>query len=279
MKKNSSRIYFGRSKNIDSESRNEWLEENRRLLEKALSYENVKLIRANVDFEDEYYINVSIFSQQVSDSRRNSFSIKEYNELIVVLTKAINVEVNKDMYLEYDKVEYLFSLAEAYIKLHQHEQGMQNLPRPTKKTKENYILSTLQKSNRKREYDFYDDTELEKNIDLDLEAEQAEEGHEIEGSIKFYYGKRFERSSKNRKLAIQKHGLDCFVCGFNFEEIYGERGKDFIEVHHINPLSTLGEVIKVNPETDLIPLCANCHRMVHRRKDDVLDLESLKDIL
>ncbi|MGK7378338.1 EVE domain-containing protein [Planococcus sp. 1R117A] len=124
-----------------------------------------------------------------------------------------------------------------------------------------------------------DDTELEENINLDLEAEQAEEGHGLEGSVKYYYGKRFERNPKNRKLAIQKHGLDCFVCGFNFEEIYGERGKDFIEVHHINPLSTLGEAIEVNPETDLVPLCANCHRIIHRRKDDILSLESLKNMI
>lgn len=94
-----------------------------------------------------------------------------------------------------------------------------------------------------------------------------------------FLGKRFERNSKNRKLTIKKHVLDCFVCGFNFEEIYGERGKDFTEVHHINPLSTLGEAIGVNPEIDFVLLCANCHSMVHRRKDDVLDFRQLKDSL
>lgn len=123
-----------------------------------------------------------------------------------------------------------------------------------------------------------DDTELDISINSDLEAEEAEEGHGIEGHVKYYYGKHFERNFKNRKLAIKKHGLDCFVCGFNFEEVYGERGKDFIEVHHINPLSTLEEAIEVNPDTDMVPLCANCHRMIHRRKEDVLDLQSLKDI-
>lgn len=96
--------------------------------------------------------------------------------------------------------------------------------------------------------------------------------------MKYYYGKRIERNPKNRKVAIKRHGLDCFICGFNFEEIYGERGKDFIEVHHIKPLRTLEEMVKVNPETDLVPLCANCHRMVHRRKDNFLTLESLENI-
>ncbi|PGQ44865.1 HNH endonuclease, partial [Bacillus thuringiensis] len=76
---------------------------------------------------------------------------------------------------------------------------------------------------------------------------------------------KYERNIKNRKKAIEIHGLNCYACGFNFEEIYGERGKDFIEIHHIKPLSTLEEAIVIDPETDLVPLCANCHRMVHRR--------------
>ena len=75
------------------------------------------------------------------------------------------------------------------------------------------------------------------------------------------------------------HGLNCYACGFNFEEVYGERGKEFIEIHHIKPLSTLEEAIEINPKTDLVPLCANCHRMVHRRKDNYLSIEELKEII
>lgn len=124
-----------------------------------------------------------------------------------------------------------------------------------------------------------DDRGLIHTINSDLEAEQVEEGHGIEGNVRYYYGKRYERDSKNRTLAIKKHGLNCYACGFNFEEVYGERGKDFIEIHHVKPLSTLEEAIKINPETDLVPLCANCHRMVHRRKDSVLSIEELKEII
>ncbi|UYG95332.1 HNH endonuclease [Cytobacillus firmus] len=116
-------------------------------------------------------------------------------------------------------------------------------------------------------------------INSDLEAEQVEEGHRIEGNIKYYYGKRYERDSNNRRLAIKKHGLNCYACEFNFEQVYGERGKDFIEVHHIKPLSTFEEAAEINPEKDLVPLCANCHRMVHRKKGEVLSIEELKEIL
>ncbi|MFJ8242532.1 HNH endonuclease [Bacillus tropicus] len=124
-----------------------------------------------------------------------------------------------------------------------------------------------------------DDSSLINTINSDLEAEQIEDGHGIEGNVKYYYGKRYERDPKNRILAIKKHGAKCYTCGFSFEEVYGERGKDFIEIHHIKPLSTLKKAVEINPETDLVPLCANCHRMVHRRKDEVLSIEELKEII
>lgn len=102
-----------------------------------------------------------------------------------------------------------------------------------------------------------DNDSLINTVKSDLEAEQIENGYGIEGNVKYYYGKRYERDSKNRSIAIKKHGTKCYACGFSFEEVYGERGKDFIEVHHIKPLSTLDTAVKINPELDLIPLCSN----------------------
>jgi 5-methylcytosine-specific restriction protein A len=69
------------------------------------------------------------------------------------------------------------------------------------------------------------------------------------------------------------------ACNFDFGEIYGERGKGFIEVHHINPVSTLKSESQTNPKDDLIVLCSNCHRMVHRKSDKVLTLLELKKII
>lgn len=57
------------------------------------------------------------------------------------------------------------------------------------------------------------------------------------------------------------------------------RGKRFTEVHHVKPLSTLEEATEINPKEDLVPVCSNCHRMIHRKKDDVLSVEELKGIL
>ena len=90
-----------------------------------------------------------------------------------------------------------------------------------------------------------------------------------EGKKQQYYATRYERDPKIRKAAIKahktKHGaLPCHVCGFDYEKTYGEHGRGFIEVHHIKPLSSKDEEVEVNPETDLVCLCANCHRMIHR---------------
>jgi hypothetical protein len=117
---------------------------------------------------------------------------------------------------------------------------------------------------------------LEKVIVDDIESEAAEdENYYTDGAVKEYFGKRYERNPENRKKAIEIHGLNCVACGFNFEKVYGERGKDFIEVHHVRPLSTIGNAIDIDPMRDLVPVCSNCHRMIHRRKDDVLSIEQL----
>lgn len=121
---------------------------------------------------------------------------------------------------------------------------------------------------------------LEDVIVDDIESEKAEEeSYYTDGAVKQYYGKRYERNPENRKKAIEIHGSSCVACGFNFEEVYGERGKDFIEVHHVKPLSTIGEQVVIDPKADLVPVCSNCHRMIHRRKDEVLTVDELKAII
>ena len=99
-----------------------------------------------------------------------------------------------------------------------------------------------------------------------------------EGSRIEYFGSRIERNPQNRKDAIKIHKAKCFACGFEFEKKYGSFGKGFIEIHHIKPLSDQETEIVINPETDLIPLCANCHRMIHHTKP-CLTLEELKELI
>ena len=75
-----------------------------------------------------------------------------------------------------------------------------------------------------------------------------------------------------------KHGkLICEICEFDFEEVYGDIGVDFIEGHHIIPVSELEEGDTTRVE-DIILVCSNCHKMLHRKRP-WLKPEELKDLL
>lgn len=101
----------------------------------------------------------------------------------------------------------------------------------------------------------------------------------VEGRKRYVTLNKPERNAANRKLCIEYHSLSCSVCGFNFEKVYGELGKGFIEVHHIALLSRFLEEKKVDPINDLVPLCSNCHSMIHRKRNEVLLIEDLKAII
>lgn len=78
--------------------------------------------------------------------------------------------------------------------------------------------------------------------------------------------KRTERNPRLARDAKRILGTTCLVCGFNFEERYGEVGQGFIEAHHLTPFAQLqGRPTQLDPATDFVVLCPNCHRMLHRR--------------
>lgn len=77
---------------------------------------------------------------------------------------------------------------------------------------------------------------------------------------------RYERNSSARQECLRVHGSKCAICGFSGLETYGKSGSDLIHVHHTVELSSIGKSYTVNPATDLIPVCPNCHAMIHRRR-------------
>jgi predicted HNH restriction endonuclease len=101
---------------------------------------------------------------------------------------------------------------------------------------------------------------------------------ETEGRERIVQHVVYERSRKNREMTIKIHGTVCQVCGFDFDDVFGrDHANSYIEIHHVRPLSEHeGEV---DPATDLVPLCANCHRMAHRRRTTVTSIEELKELI
>ena len=96
-----------------------------------------------------------------------------------------------------------------------------------------------------------------------------------EGKKKVRFTTYYERNPLNRKKAIELHGLVCMACAFNFQEKYGNLGRGFIHVHHIRPVSEIGEEAYLDPATDLVVVCANCHAMIHKNKDNTLSVEEI----
>jgi|GEM_PF-1416656 len=73
----------------------------------------------------------------------------------------------------------------------------------------------------------------------------------------------FERNPEARRRCLEHHGRSCAVCWMSFGLVYGPLAKGFIHVHHLRPLSEIGAGHTVNPVADLLPVCANCHAVLH----------------
>lgn len=99
----------------------------------------------------------------------------------------------------------------------------------------------------------------------------------FEGAQRTIKVNAYERNAKARQQCIEHYGARCSVCDFDFEREYGPIGKGFIHVHHMVPLADIGRAYEVDPENDLIPVCPNCHAMLHSSKE-TLTIEELKSL-
>ncbi|SRR5260221_9123582 len=84
-----------------------------------------------------------------------------------------------------------------------------------------------------------------------------------EGKVIQVFVDRFERNQRARLKCIEHYGDRCYICGFDFGQVYGDVAKGFIHVHHLRQLSDVKSEYEVDPVTDLIPICANCHSVIH----------------
>jgi hypothetical protein len=113
----------------------------------------------------------------------------------------------------------------------------------------------------------------------DTDAALFAEGEQIKRERIF-----FARNKGLREAAIAKWKAVCAVCEFDFGAEYGEIGRGFIEVHHLEPVAQRARSTGANWSTsvdDVRPLCANCHRIVHRQRPPIPldDLRKLRDSL
>lgn len=99
-----------------------------------------------------------------------------------------------------------------------------------------------------------------------------------EGEAESVASAKYERNPAARAACLAYHGTACAVCGMDFEKAYGPDFAGKIEVHHIVPISQIGESYVVDPIRDLVPVCPNCHTALHSKKDGVYSVQELKQI-
>jgi 5-methylcytosine-specific restriction protein A len=88
----------------------------------------------------------------------------------------------------------------------------------------------------------------------------------FEGAVRRVTVNAYERSPEARRKCIEQYGTKCFICRFDFGEVYGEVARGYIHVHHLKPLSEIGAEYTVDATADLRPVCPNCHAVLHRRE-------------
>ena len=121
------------------------------------------------------------------------------------------------------------------------------------------LAEAMQELERKGEILVGYGTNLSEELDL--------EDHEnlYEGARKQIYVNSYERNNRARYRCIAKYGIRCVICGFDFEKVYGEIGRNFIHVHHLTPLSEIRQKYQIDLEEQLRPICPNCHAIVHKK--------------
>lgn len=105
------------------------------------------------------------------------------------------------------------------------------------------------------------------------DVEMYQEGAKYRVTVNAY-----ERDPNARRKCIEHFGCRCSICGFDFAAQYGELGMGIIHVHHLRELSRIGIRYRVNPTKDLLPVCPNCHAVIHA-SGDPLDPERVRDSL
>ena len=99
-----------------------------------------------------------------------------------------------------------------------------------------------------------------------------------EGAVKRVDVNAYERNPDARRRCIETHNPICQACNFDFGAVYGEIGQGFIHVHHRVEISSVGESYQIDPIKDLVPVCPNCHAMLHTHRP-ALTVEELRAII
>ena len=98
----------------------------------------------------------------------------------------------------------------------------------------------------------------------------------IEGALEEVFNNKYERNQQARQKCIEHYGTKCQICGFDFTKTYGKEFEGKIHVHHRVPLHEIKKEYVVDPIKDLIPVCPNCHMILHSKVGGTYTVEEVK---
>lgn len=99
-----------------------------------------------------------------------------------------------------------------------------------------------------------------------------------EGAVQRITINKYERDPGARDACLDYYGTTCQACKVPMHQVYGLAGKDLIHVHHKKPLSQIKKEYIPDPIQDLVPVCPNCHAIIHR-EDPPMKIEKLQKII
>lgn len=100
-----------------------------------------------------------------------------------------------------------------------------------------------------------------------------------EGAVVQITVNAYERNGRARQVCIDHWGCACVACGLDFGARYGEVAAGYIHVHHLRPLASVGEEYVLDPVADLVPVCPNCHAVMHMRADAPYTVEEIGEFI
>ena len=210
---------------------------------------------------DKFSVGDIVFIYKTVPEKRIHYKM-EVMKVKMIFEEAMEQEpywTDKELYYSgYISFYARFKLLEEYkddiMSLHHlHEHGYQGIPRSVREIKEEGLLDFLLHPHQMVNEDVYD-------VDYPEDDELL-----YEGALMTVKANKYERNQKARRECVAKKGYRCLACGRDFEATYGEIGRNFIHVHHLTPISSIGKEYQLNVDTDLAPVCPNCHYMLHRR--------------
>jgi hypothetical protein len=160
------------------------------------------------------------------------------------------------------KVDWFLDLSESPISIQEIKEYIGYIPRGAVKKIIKYRAETKRMVDEYSHHDFFPE-----------ELPNDQKGIP-EGAVKKVLVNAYERSREARRKCISHWGYKCQICSVSLEDIYGPYGIDFIHVHHLIPLSEIKNSYVVDPVNDMIPVCPNCHAILHRMQSE----NPIKDI-